>query len=246
MAATSNATTNAATGMNDGAAITYRPIRRDDIDTIVEHFYRTWGVDEPGDPAIARMTSRHFTLHYLIPSTRGDIAEGPDGTFMGVTLSRVAGQPTPFADMQGELDRIDAELNATAEGADALARTLAWHRVEERMEDDIDLNERATAELCLFLVASAARGHGVGGTLWRRLLAYFAREGVTRYFLHTDSSCDVGFYDHKGLERTAERYAADHPEEPAGDGEDLFIYEGEVRKAGADAESGSREGEVRA
>ncbi|MBT1172832.1 GNAT family N-acetyltransferase [Bifidobacterium sp. MA2] len=239
MAATAHAISNAST---DRTAITYRPIRRDDIDVIVEQFYLTWGVAEPGDPDIARMTSRHFTLHYLEPATRGDIAEGPDGTFMGVTLARVAGRPVLFPEVSDELAHVDAALNATAQGADALARTNAWHRVEERMEDDVAVNERAGAELELFLVAPAARGHGVGGTLWRRLLAYFAHQGVERYYLHTDSSCDVGFYEHKGLTRTAERLAADHPEEPAGDGEDLFIYEGAVEAAPAARE----DGEVRA
>lgn len=236
MAATTDATTTATA--TDGivaaptagrTAVTYRPIRRDDIDTIVEQFYLTWGVDEPGDPAIARMTSRHFTLHYLEPATRGDIAEGPDGTFMGVTLTRVAGRATLFDDTADELANVDAELNATPEGAAALARTNAWHALETRMEDELAINERDTAELELFLVAPAARGHGVGGTLWRRMLAYLAAEGVPRYYLHTDSSCDVGFYDHKGLKRVAERYAKDHPDEPTGNGEDVFIYEGEVQ-----------------
>ena len=240
MAATTDATTTATA--TDGivaapkdesgvkaTAVTYRPIRRDDIDTIVEQFYLTWGVDEPGDPAIARMTSRHFTLHYLEPATRGDIAEGPDGTFMGVTLTRVAGRPTLFDDTADKLANVDAELNATPEGAAALARTNAWHALETRMEDELAINERDTAELELFLVAPAARGHGVGGTLWRRMLDHLASEGVDRYYLHTDSSCDVGFYDHKGLRRVAERYAKDHSDEPAGNGEDVFIYEGEVQ-----------------
>ncbi|MBW3081429.1 GNAT family N-acetyltransferase [Bifidobacterium saguinibicoloris] len=220
MAATDTAT--------NGTAITYRPMEWDDLDVIADQFYLTWGVDEPGDPDIARMTSRHFVLHYLEPATRADIAQGTDGTFMGVTLSRVAGRPTLFPEVPAALARVDGELAATEEGAAALARTNAWHRMEERLEDRIGVNDRAPAELELFLVAAAARGHGVGGTLWRRMLAYFASEGVGRYYLHTDSSCDVGFYDHKGLERTAECYAKDHPDEPAGNGEDIFIYEGPV------------------
>lgn len=219
-------------GALESSAVIYRPIRRNDIDAIVEQFYRTWGVGEPDGPGIARLTSRHFTLHYLEPATRGDIAESPDGTFMGVTLTRVAGRPTLFDDTAEELARVDSELNATPEGAAALARTNAWHALERRMEGDIAIDERAEAELELFLVAPAARGHGVGGALWSRMLAYLASEGVERFYLHTDSSCDVGFYDHQGLKRVAERYAGNHPDEPAGNGEDVFIYEGEVASTG--------------
>ncbi|KFI93771.1 GNAT family N-acetyltransferase [Bifidobacterium stellenboschense] len=210
------------------AAVTYRAVTWNDLDAIVDAFYATWGVDEPGDPHIARLTSRHFVLHYLEPATRGEIAEKVDGTFLGVTLSRVAGRPVLFPQVSGELARVNAELDATPDGADALARTEAWHALEERMEADIAINDRTPAELELFVVAPAARGHGVGGTLWRNLLASFAEAGAPRYYLHTDSSCDVGFYEHKGLARVAERYAKDHPGEHVGDGEDIYIYEGEV------------------
>lgn len=210
------------------SAIVYRPIRWDDLDGIVGAFHRTWGVNEPGDPDAARLTSRHFVLHYLEPATRGVVAEGRDGRFMGVTLARVAGRPALFPQATGELLRVDAELRATPAGADALARTEAWHALEERMESDIAINDRTQAELELFLVDAAARGHGVGGALWRDLLAAFEAQGVEHYYLHTDSSCDVGFYDHKGLERVAERYAGDHPDERVGGGEDVFIYEGSI------------------
>ena len=230
-------------------AVIYRSVTWNDIEAVVEAFYATWGVDEPGDPNIARLTSRHFVLHYLGPATRGEIAETADGTFLGVTLSRVTGAPALFDRVADELARVDASLRATAAGTDALARTEAWHEIEERMEDDIDLNDRAPAELELFVVAPAARGRGVGGALWRPLLASFAEAGVPRYYLHTDSSCDIGFYEHKGLARVAERYAKDHPGEYVGDGEDLFIYEGEVEpKPEVDeaGEHGIYEGEVNA
>lgn len=242
MAANSNVTANTATN-----GIVYRAVTWNDVDAIVDAFYQTWGVNEPGDPAIARLTSRHFVLHYLEPATRAEIAEGPDGRFMGVTLARVAGAPVLFDRVPDALARVDNELGTTPQGADALARTKAWHALEERMEDDIAINDRAPAELELFVVAPAARGHGVGGTLWRHLLAAFAHAGVERYYLHTDSSCDVGFYEHQGLARVAERYVKDHPGEHIGDGEDIFIYEGEVKPSGVDEAvcTGIYEGEVK-
>ena len=62
-------------------------------------------------------------------------------------------------------------------------------------------------------------------------MAYFQACGVKRYFLHTDNSCDVGFYDHQGLVCNAKRIAADHPEDHVekmyGRMNDLYIYSGE-------------------
>lgn len=57
---------------------------------------------------------------------------------------------------------------------------------------------------------------------------YFAGCGVEWYYLHTDSSCDVGFYDHHGMQRVLTRLAADHPED--GDEDDLYIYAAEPER----------------
>ena len=53
------------------------------------------------------------------------------------------------------------------------------------------------------------------------------------FYLHTDSDCDVSFYDHKGLDciahRSAERPAGapiEDSKEPLFD--DMFIYRGRV------------------
>ena len=80
-------------------------------------------------------------------------------------------------------------------------------------------------ELELFIVNPDVRGHGVGGQLWRRMQEHFAAWDVPAFYLHTDSDCDVSFYDHKGLNCIAARYAADHPEDGA-DMDDIFIYAG--------------------
>ena len=260
MAANDTATTNAvhtvhtvpgravaaAAGDGDAGAIVYRPVVWEDVEAITDAFCRTWGAGESDDPDIARRICHHFVLHYLEPATGGDVAESEDGVFLGVTLARVEGEPVLFPHAGEELARVNAALDATEAGAATLARTNLWHEVEERMEDDIDLNATVHAELELFLVAEQARGKGVGGTLWRRVLGYFAEHGQSRYYLHTDSSCDVGFYEHKGLDLVAERYAADSPDTHVGSGEDIFIYVGETPAAAsaaaqtgaADAESG--------
>ena len=216
--------------------VTYRPMQWSDVDAICREFDRTWGHCSPAcaDPATSLLLSRHFTLHYLEPATRGEIAESEDGNLLGVTLSRVDGQPTLFPATTRELARVNAALDATELGAACLKDTERWHGVEIEMEDALDLNARTQGEVELFLVAAAARGHGVGGTLWRRQMAYFADHGVERYYLHTDSSCDIGFYDHQGLDRVAERRAAERPGDAADGGtdggadglDDLFIYAG--------------------
>ena len=44
-----------------------------------------------------------------------------------------------------------------------------------------------------------SRGGGVGGFLFDDLLERFRRVGVRRYYLFTDTGCNVGFYTCRGL-----------------------------------------------
>ena len=200
-------------------------MRWNDLDDIVREFDRTWGqCSAAAGTPVSMQISRHFVLHYLEPTTRAIVAE-LDGRFMGVTLSRVAGEPLAFPQAKQELAAINGELNRSTLGAKTLSETEQWHEMELRMEREIDINDVARGEIELFLVAKSARGHGVGGSLWRQAMDYFANCQVARFYLHTDSSCDVSFYDHKGLNCIAARYAADHPEDGA-DMDDIFIYAG--------------------
>ncbi len=225
MAAFNTATTATTNG------VTYRPLEWSDVDAIVEEFDHTWGETDTFGCEISRQSSRHFTLHYLESATRGEVAvDAESGTFMGVALSRITSQPVLFSQAAQLLEQVDNQLASTEDGKRALNMANGWHDVEYRMEDALDINTQTQAELELFLVAKVARGRGVGGTLWRRLLDFFAKQGVKRYYLHTDSSCDVSFYDHQGLNRVAERRAKDYPDNPVPDGADLFIYVGEVAR----------------
>ncbi len=225
MAAFNIATTTTANG------VTYRPFEWSDLDAIVEEFDRTWSEIDSLGSDLSRQLSHHFVLHYLEPATRGEVAvDEENGSFMGVTLSRVAGQPVLFDQAAQALAQLDEQLGSTDAGTRALRMANGWHDLEHRMENTLDINAHAQAELELFLVAQDARGRGVGGMLWRRLLASFASQGVERYYLHTDSDCDVSFYDHQGLDCVAERYAKDHVDEPVPGDVDLFIYAGEVTR----------------
>lgn len=205
--------------------VTYRPMTWQDVDAVTEEFDRTWGPDDPaGGTPLSPLVSRHFVLHYLAPSTRADIAQC-DGRFMGVALARVVGRPVLFTQAEAALREVDGQLERSgADGLQALHAAERWHRIEETMEEQTDLGATAHGELELFLVAGAARGHGVGGALWRRMNQYFASCGVNRFFLHTDESCDVGFYDHQGMDQLMVRRAADHPTD--GEMGDLYLYAG--------------------
>ena len=58
----------------------------------------------------------------------------------------------------------------------------------------------------------------VGGGLVSRGEDHLAQTGATGYYLITDDTCDVGFYDHLGLSRLVAEASAVEP------GINLYVY----------------------
>ncbi|WEV41712.1 GNAT family N-acetyltransferase [Bifidobacterium sp. ESL0682] len=213
-----------------GIGVVYAPMLWGDVEAITKQFDETWGHYAPigNDKKLSMLLSYHFVLHYLEPATRGEIAH-KNGEFMGVTLSRVVGQPVMFQNVAEEMAKIDERINSIPAGHKALADLELGFEIERRMERQTAINDKAPAEVELFLVSQASRGHGVGGELWRRAMESFERFEVPMFYLHTDTDCDVSFYDRHGMERIAERQEQRHPD----DGRDpqmaptkMFIYAG--------------------
>ncbi|MCI1219581.1 MAG: GNAT family N-acetyltransferase [Bifidobacterium sp.] len=201
--------------------IIIRPMCWGDLDVIVEQFDRMWG--ELGQP-LSELVSRRFVLRYLNASTRS-LTAWRAGHFMGVALIRVQGEPSLFAQSGPTLHAVDEELKSSPIGKDMLGGVLHEQGFERHLEAETGIAAMASAELELFLVAQDARGHGVGGELWQRMLRGFIGGGIRRFYLHTDDTCDTEFYDHRGMDLVT----AMHP--PVGDGateyrmpETMMIY----------------------
>ncbi|MFR0603333.1 GNAT family N-acetyltransferase [Bifidobacterium pseudolongum subsp. globosum] len=215
-------------------AVSYRPMDWNDLDTVAACFDRVW----PQGPALAGtptalLVARYLTLHYLEQSTWSNVAVTAEDDFAGITLARVVGRPTLFPQAHEEFIRTRALLLADPRGAATVTMFEDGFFVREGiLEEDSDVTATTQAELELFMVNPDVRGAGVGGALWRQLLAALRSMDVRAFFLHTDSSCDFGFYDHKGLSRVAERLAADHPEDadlaPGMNTDDQFIYRADL------------------
>ena len=233
MAATNATNTAGTTADADPNTIIYRPITWKDVDAVVDLFERTW----PQDGALAGtrsslLISRYFVLHYLQPTTFANAAFAADGTLAGVTFVRVAGECPQLdeIDVAEEMAATERLIRTNAEAAKRLDMVQNAFRLELELEREGKANETTLGELELFVVNPDVRGHGVGGGLWKRMQQYLAAWNVDAFYLHTDSDCDVRFYDHKGLECIAQRPAGT----PVADGkeplfDDMFVYRGQVR-----------------
>lgn len=60
-------------------------------------------------------------------------------------------------------------------------------------------------ELSFFVLDEAVRGLGIGKQLYAAALTYMRQENIQSfYLLYTDSSCNYGFYEHRGVQRRGE------------------------------------------
>lgn len=226
--------------------VEFRSVKLSDIDAMVKEYERTWGIAHEVGKDASLSLSRRSVLHYLEPSTHGTIAE-IDGKFMGLLLARVFDAPVLFPEVERMLREQEAAMKENCDKNYALALEEAYgmRALETKLEAKSHINNLTQAELELFLVSPDARGHGVGGGLWKRTMHMLRNNGVNRYYLHTDSACDVSFYDYHGLRRDASFMRSDHPYEAKNVKslvDDLYIYSGEprVRSKQANARSKTR------
>ena len=79
-------------------------------------------------------------------------------------------------------------------------------------------------EVALFAVSEEVQGLGIGSNLFDSFLHYLKEEHVNSFFLFTDTSCNYGFYDHKKLERIAQK--KQRITEPLDKKMEFYIYKG--------------------
>jgi GNAT superfamily N-acetyltransferase len=198
--------------------VVVRRLREADYPTMEELVRRTWYAD--GDPNISRRLAAIDVFEGLARATHAMTAE-LNGEVLGVILGSVRSEKTRWHRLPYRLRQIRLlpPLLFSGEGHRRLAEELEILRVDDDLRRETD--KTYDAEVALFVVSPAARGKGVGGRLFGEMMGLFRKLGVREYFLFTDTSCDYGFYDHRGLVRRAERHV-----DADGKPKTFFLYEG--------------------
>lgn len=182
--------------------IRYRPMAPTDFDAMAALVGEVW-YDAP-DARTAQLMGAVDLATCLRRTTYSQVAL-VDGELAGFILARV-GLPGPQVDAEWARAADDAARELRACDPAAAESQLAY------LQEVDDINARLLAEggvegrceVVLFLLASAARGLGVGRALFDGAEGALAQRGAREVFLFTDDSCTWGFYEHRGLRRTAE------------------------------------------
>jgi len=93
-------------------------------------------------------------------------------------------------------------LNAPEEEAKSVYEYMSkTFKVYEQMLEDEDNPYDGTLDF--LVVAEEAKGLGIGKALWYELAAYFAEQQTKQIYVYTDTTCNIGFYEHMGFTKKA-------------------------------------------
>lgn len=216
-----------------GDTVHIRRMTRSDYPQLVELVRQTWyedtdadgqGLsDDVQDHVVALRLAAIDAQDCLARATHAAVAER-DGRIIGVILGS---DPARVARTQRTRHRLRQirlalPLLASSAGRAGLMEQFAILQADRTLVRAV--GKTYPAEIALFLVAPESKGLGVGGKLFAHMLGTFHEHGIHEYFLFTDTSCDYGFYEHKGLRRMA----AEHIDSAHGEPLDCFLYEGTV------------------
>ena len=218
-----------------GNTVRIRRMTRSDYPQLVELIRRTWyadadadGQETPDDAQDHGVASRLAAIDAqdcLARATHAAVAER-DGRIVGAILGSAPARVTRMQRTWHRLRqvRLALPLLASPAGRGGLMEQLAILQADRALVRAA--GKTYPAEIALFLVAPESKGLGVGGRLFAHMLGTFRERGIHEYFLFTDTSCDYGFYEHKGLRRKA----AEHIAPAYGEALDCFLYEGDVER----------------
>lgn len=213
------------------STVTYRSFEDRDFDAAAELFFRQWCCG--GDERLGRLDAQVNLCTYLMDVTWGVVAEpvpgrgsGEGDGLLGVLL--VAAGAADHERRRFWEKRREALLAHVAPGAEFGREVCRVEAEELRLSrgyaaDGVNGGSRVgTAEFKLLVVSPAARGLGVGRRLVELGQQAVREAGLSGYYLITDDTCDVGFYDHLGLSRRREEPSQAEP------GINLYVYAKEL------------------
>jgi len=189
--------------------VRYRPYREEDAPRVKalldEAFFISRYAGGPGP--LLDSALEVYLRQVLTTSTYSEVAV-LDGRVVGVITGRVKGEHYLPHRLRNQLLMFGHIVKALVIGA------RKWRVIVQYVDFDrayVKLRPIATEkkgdlgdELTVFAVDSSTRGTGIGGQLYNDFREHLRTAGHSAYYLYTDSLCSVGFYEKRGMERTAE------------------------------------------
>ena len=182
--------------------ITFRPPEKHDYKTVADIICETWKFDRFGSKQTVDKISMIYLADCLCNQNYTEVAVA-DGNVVGIIMVKKA--DCKHIPVRFSLMRIKYILQMIF--APEAKSLKGLYKKFGSADDELmkTVKTKFDAEISLFAVSKKSKGMGIGGILYSRLMEDFKNSGTKSFFLCTDSDCDYGFYDHKGLKCIAEK-----------------------------------------
>lgn len=206
-------------------SIQYRRFKEKDIPDLVDVVIKNWKYDEKLESNQARSAALAFLYYALANMAYSKVAE-VDGKAIGIIIGNRGDIPPRTKLFILKAVFYGIPLFFSKKGREMLSLYYKTVRTNNKLFKK--LSTSFDGEVALFAVGEEAQGLGIGSSLFHFFLRYLEKHEDNRFFLYTDTSCNYGFYEHKGLKRIAEEVVKIG--DPSDEEMRFFIYKGEREK----------------
>lgn len=179
-----------------------RKFREKDIPAVESLLQSAWNYEKVCRPKTAKKAAKAFLYSCLAQQSFAQVAL-LNGKIAGIVMAKkIKGFRCPLKYRLGE-GFFTLDLLRSKDGREAAGLFLSDHRLNRYLLKKS--KQTYQGELSLFAVSGEAQGKGVGKQLFHSALSYMRRQGIRRYYLFTDTTCDYRYYDHQKMVRRCEK-----------------------------------------
>lgn len=207
--------------------ITYREMREEDIPYLLDMIWKMWaGPKVKLKPQVA-IHYAEMVLYYELRNSTVAFVSDDDGKAVGVCVIDIKdGHPMHKEYLMKYIDAV-VDMTKDPDGFENLKHSTRAQRVFNESEEVLE-GKGYGAEVALFINDEEHRGQGVGSGMFNYMARYLAKNGVDKFYLHSDESSYHHFYGvHRGMDLIDSR-----PSDGslgAVDNVTLYIYADDVR-----------------
>ncbi len=179
-------------------------LRKEHIDGVWELNYKAWYEDEDIDDLESKKAQANIDLRDMLAQGTYAMVATDDEKVVGIAIAQSNYSDNTLPILK---TRANDDAYKIAKGSGKSRNDYTWYYELETAAYEKLLagrEEEFDGELVLLITSDAYRGQGIGKKLLEEMELYFKTEGVKKYFLKTDDSCNYNFYDRYGLEKLGE------------------------------------------
>lgn len=207
----------------DKADIEYRRLRQADFPVILKMVIDTWHYRAWVPAKLVEPLAAYFMYDMLERSPEIYVAELA-GNVVGVIAFSTDIQTTLRQTISHHRIRAISTMLQAQDSDSIVTKFVETMEMDEKLLKN--QHKKYDGTINLLLVAKSCKGLGIGKKLYQRFISEMQHNGLTSFYLFTDSSSNYHFYEHFGVQKVAQ---AVYDWQNGDDSIELYyLYEGKV------------------